>query len=118
MSKFRFSRITIVILLCASIFGFTLHSAITARGADKTEKGDKRTAEQIITDLRNVGQQLSEVLESPQVLLDPQKRAEIAPKVIPPMKKLVALFDELGSVEPTAKVRRWPPSGSFWPCWR
>jgi len=103
MSKFRFSRITIVILLCASIFGFTLHSAITARGADKTEKGDKRTAEQIITDLRNVGQQLSEVLESPQVLLDPQKRAEIAPKVIPPMKKLVALFDELGSVEPTAK---------------
>src|SRR6266568_3477062 len=100
MSKSRSSRITVVILTLISIFGFTLRSAVTARAA---EKGEKRSAEQVITELRTVGQQLSEVLESPQVLLDPQKRQEIAPKAIPPMKKLVALFDELASVEQTAK---------------
>ena len=68
--------------------------------ADKTEK---RTADQVIADLQNTGKQLKEVLDSPEVLLDPQKRQEIAPKAIPPMKKLVVLFDELASVEPTAK---------------
>ena len=103
MSKSRVSRIAVVILLLISMLGFSLRSAITARAADKTEKADKRTAEQVINDLRATGQQLSEVLESPQVLLDPQKRQEIAPKVIPPMKKLVALFDELASVEQSAK---------------
>src|SRR5215208_2822734 len=103
MSKLRIVRITIVSLVLISMLGFSLHSALTARAADAKEKADKRTAEQIITELRTTGQQLSEVLESPQVLLDPQKRAEIAPKAIPPMKKLVALFDELANVEQSAK---------------
>jgi len=103
MSKLRIVRITIVSLVLISMLGFSLHSALTARAADPREKADKRTAEQVITELRAVGQQLSEVLESPQVLLDPQKRAEIAPKAIPPMKKLVALFDELANVEQSAR---------------
>jgi len=103
MSKSRIIRISIVGLLLISMLGFSLRSAITARAADKTAKADKRTAEQVINDLRTTGQQLSEVLESPQVLLDPQKRQEIAPKAIPPMKKLVSLFDELASVEQSAK---------------
>src|SRR5882762_2014003 len=103
MSKSRIIRISIVGLLLISMLGFSLRSAITARAADKTAKADKRTAEQVINDLRTTGQQLSEVLESPQVLLDPQKRQEIAPKAIPPMKKLVTLFDELASVEQSAK---------------
>src|SRR5881394_1326237 len=103
MSKSRLSRIVVIVLMLISMVGFSLHSAIIARAADKSEKGEKRTADQVITELRTVGQQLSEVLESPQVLLDPQKRQDIAPKVVPPMKKLVSLFDELAVVEPTAK---------------
>ena len=86
-----------------SAFAISLRSALVARAADAKEKADKRPAEVVINDLRVTGQQLSEVLESPQVLLDPQKRAEIAPKAIPPMKKLVALFEELASVEQSAK---------------
>src|SRR5437867_750946 len=105
MSKSRITRIAIVILVIASMLGFSLRSALTVRAADTKEKADKRPAEQVITDLRTTGQQLSEVLESPQVLLDPQKRAEIAPKAIPPMKKLVALFDELANVEQSAKAQ-------------
>ena len=103
MSKTRVARISIIALLITSMLGFSLHSALTARAADAREKADKRPAEQIITELRAVGQQLSEVLESPQVLLDPQKRAEIAPKAIPPMKKLVALFEELANAEQSAR---------------
>src|SRR3954471_2249525 len=102
MSKSRLSRFVVVILVLISMVGFSLRMAGTARAADKTEK---RTADQVITELRTVGQQLGDVLESPQVLLDPQKRAELAPKVIPPMKKLVSLFDELAAVEPTAKAQ-------------
>src|SRR5258706_11818047 len=103
MSKPRRSRIVVVILVLISMAGFSLRSAIVARAADKTQKGEKRTADQVIAELQTTGKQLKDVLESSDVLLDPQKRQEIAPKVIPPMKKLVALFDELASVEPTAK---------------
>jgi thiol-disulfide isomerase/thioredoxin len=98
MSK---SRISVIILTIASLLG--LHSAPTARGADPKPKTAQRPAEQVIADLRATGQQLSEVLESPQVLLDPQKRAEIAPKAIPPMKKLVSLFEELANAEASAR---------------
>jgi thiol-disulfide isomerase/thioredoxin len=103
MSKLRIARIVIVTLVLTSMLGFSLRSALVARAADAKEKADKRTAEQVILDLRTTGQQLSEVLESPQVLLDPQKRAEIAPKAVPPMKKLVALFEELANVEQSAR---------------
>src|ERR1051325_5456334 len=99
MSKSRIARISIIILIASSMLGLSLRSAPVARAADAKERADKRPAEAVIADLRVTGQQLSEVLESPQVLLDPQKRAEIAPKVIPPMKKLVALFEELANVE-------------------
>src|SRR5258706_943590 len=103
MSKPRRSRIVVVILVLISMAGFSLRSAIVARAADEQQKGKTRPADQVIAELKTTGNQLKDVLESSDVLLDPQKRQEIAPKVIPPMKKLVALFDELASVEPTAK---------------
>ena len=103
MSKSRITRISIVTLLLISMIGFSLHSALTARAADTKEKTDKRTAEQVIGDIQTTGKQLKDVMESPEVLLDPQKRQEAAPKIIPPMKKLVALFEELGTVEQAAK---------------
>src|SRR5258706_12071979 len=99
----RASGFVVVILVLIAMIGFSLRSAIVAGAADKTQKGEKRTADQVIAELQTTGKQLKDVLESSDVLLDPQKRQEIAPKVIPPMKKLVALFDELASVEPTAK---------------
>jgi peroxiredoxin len=103
MSKSRIGRITIVFLLLASMLGFALRGGLTALAVDKTEKADKRTPDQVIADLQATGQQLKNVLESPEVLLDAAKRQEIAPNVIPPMKKLVSLFDELATVEERAK---------------
>src|SRR5881392_74436 len=103
MSKIRIARVAIIVLIIASMFGFALRSSLTAAAADRTEKGDKRQPEQVINDLKETGQQLKGVLESPDALLDPAKRAEIAPRAIPPMKKLVSLFDELASVDERTK---------------
>jgi len=103
MSKPRIVRLIIIVLIISSMFGFALRSALTAVAADKTEKADKRQPEQVINDLKSTGQQLSAVLESPDVLLDPAKRQEVAPKAIPPIKKLVALFDELAVADERTK---------------
>jgi len=103
MSKSRIARLVIIILIISSMFGFALRSSLTAVAADKTEKADKRQPDQVISDLRATGQQLSEVLESPEVLLDPAKRQEVAPKAIPPMKKLVSLFDDLAAADERTK---------------
>src|SRR5437660_688777 len=103
MSKSRLIRISLISLLLISMFGFTLRSALVLRAADTREKAEKRTADQVIADIQTTGKDVKDVLNSAELLLDPQKRQEIAPKVIPPMKKLVALFDELGAVEQAAR---------------
>jgi len=62
----------------------------------------KRTGEQIQADLQKAGGELQGILTSPDVLIDPAKRKEAGPKIIPIMKRMSALFDEVISIEPAA----------------
>jgi thiol-disulfide isomerase/thioredoxin len=102
MSKSRIARIVVVALLLLSMVGFAGLSTLFAP-AQEAPKAKGRKADDIVSDLRTTGQKLSEVLESPQVLMDPEQRAKVAPKAIPHMQKLVALFDELAAAEERAK---------------
>jgi thiol-disulfide isomerase/thioredoxin len=69
-----------------------------------TPKADaQRTPQQIQADLQKAGGELQGVLTSPQVFIDPAQRKEAAPKVIPIMKRMSTLFDEVVSVQPQAK---------------
>lgn len=100
-------------MVCAvpvrSVFGEEkpgLAPAPAAPAADPTTpaapKG-KRTAEQVQTDLQQASQDLRGVLASPETMIDPAKRAEAAPKTIPALKKMLALFEELATIEPDQK---------------
>jgi thiol-disulfide isomerase/thioredoxin len=77
---------------------------VPVRGAEEAAK-EKRTQQQVMTDLMAASQQLQAVLKSPQDLFDEAKRAEVAPKVMPLMKKMLGLLDEMGEVQPTAKAQ-------------
>ncbi len=96
--------------MCAVSFtGLSLHaddvkeSKPAAAAADAPKADSKRTVQQIQEDLQKAGGELQGVLTSPEVFLDPAKRKEAAPKAIPIMKRMSALFNEIASVEPTAK---------------
>jgi thiol-disulfide isomerase/thioredoxin len=74
-----------------------------AAGADAPKGEPKRTAEQIQMDLQKAGGELQGVLNSPEVFIDPAQRKAAAPKVIPVMKKMSALFDEMVAAQPQTK---------------
>src|SRR5688572_21702135 len=105
MQKVRIGRLIVVSLLLLSMIGFAGVSAITAVAAQDAPRAKGRKAEDVIGDLRTTGQKLSEVLESPQQLMDADQRAKLAPKAIPHMQKLVGLFDELAAVDERTKAQ-------------
>ena len=63
----------------------------------------KRSPQEILRELQATKRQVTEVLDSPDAIFNPKRRAEVAPKVIAPMKKLIALFEELGAIEAVTK---------------
>jgi thiol-disulfide isomerase/thioredoxin len=65
--------------------------ATPAAPAEKAKRG----VPEIMQDFQKESVSLGEVLSSPNALADEKKRTEAAPKVIPAMKKMVALLDEL-----------------------
>ena len=77
--------------------------AATAAPAKDAAPAGKRTAEQIQADLQKTGAELREVLSSPEVMLDPVKRKEAAPKVVPVLQRMISGLDEVAEVEPQAK---------------
>ena len=77
--------------------------AATAAPAKDAAPAGKRTAEQIQADLQKTGAELREVLSSPEVMLDPAKRKEAAPKVVPVLQRMISGLDEVAEVEPQAK---------------
>src|SRR5262249_21816645 len=74
------------------------------RQGDPKIDASKRTADQVVKDLRDAGDELRNVLTSPAVLFDARKRTEAAPKAVPTMKKMIALFAELATIDPQQKV--------------
>jgi thiol-disulfide isomerase/thioredoxin len=65
-----------------------------------TAAGTKRTSEQIRADLDVATRKLREALPSPMDLYEEEKRKALAPKVLPPMKAIVAGYEELMEVDP------------------
>jgi thiol-disulfide isomerase/thioredoxin len=63
----------------------------------------KRTPEQVEADLNATGDELKRVLANPDVLLDPAARKANAPRMIPLMKRMTALFDEMVALRPETK---------------
>jgi thiol-disulfide isomerase/thioredoxin len=77
--------------------------AATAKDAPAAPAANKRSPQEIQADLQKAGAELRQVLSSPDVMLDPAKRKEAAPKVIPILKRMVSGLDEVVQVEPQAK---------------
>ena len=106
-------RLLLLIALCAvGLIGTSLRAddakdpkpAATADAPKDAPKGEaKRTADQIQMDLQKAGGELQGVLTTPDVFINPAQRKEAAPKAIPVIKKMSALFDEMVTVQPQAK---------------
>ena len=71
----------------------TIAFAVEPPAAATPQSQPKRTPEQIIQDVQAASADLNQL--NPSVILDAQKRTEAAPKVVPALKKMVALGDEL-----------------------
>jgi thiol-disulfide isomerase/thioredoxin len=54
-----------------------------------------RGPEQILNEIQATSAQIGEALASPAAVTDPAKRKELAPRVVPAFKKMLALADEL-----------------------
>ena len=77
--------------------------AAPAAAAPREAKGGKRTAEQIRADLDGHTKKLREVLTSPADLFDEEKRKASGPKIVPPMKAIVAGFEEMMEADPAVR---------------
>lgn len=62
-----------------------------------------RSMQEIQKDISAASKELQGVLSSPNDLLDPAKRAEVAPKAVPSFRKMITLMEELGQVSPQFK---------------
>jgi thiol-disulfide isomerase/thioredoxin len=72
-----------------------------------------RTADAINTDIRTQFASVHEVLSDPATLTDATKRAAAAPKAIPVFKKVIALFSELETADPSTKEQIAPAKAEF-----
>ncbi len=106
-------------LLAAVVLGL----AATTRGAEipkqpapatkPATQPSNRTKEQIMADINAAGTELRGIIGSREVFTDEKKRAEAAPKAIPIMKKFLAAFEELATVDPMAKSQSASVHGQF-----
>jgi thiol-disulfide isomerase/thioredoxin len=62
-----------------------------------------RTMEDITRDMQAVGKELQGLMASEEALFDPAKRAEIAPKAVPLLHRMISLFDEQVTLNPEMK---------------
>ncbi len=99
-------------LLCATVATPTALRAVDApapaatASSQPTSAQTKRTADAIMQDLRKVEQEMgkSGVELNVDTLLDPAKRDAAGPKVMPSLKKILALADELETSGAQGKV--------------
>jgi thiol-disulfide isomerase/thioredoxin len=90
------------LILSLSLMSLTLAGVVRAADPPPQTQPAKRSPQQIIQDVQAASANLSDL--NPSMLLDAQKRKEVAPKVLPALKKLVSLADELGQLDqPGAK---------------
>jgi thiol-disulfide isomerase/thioredoxin len=77
--------------------------AVPAATVAGEAKPGKRTAEQIRADLDVQTKKLREALTSPSDLFEAEKRKTSAAKIVPPMKAIVAGFEEMMEADPAVR---------------
>jgi len=100
---------------CAALIGLSLSSlpllvraaSATAPTTTAAATTQARTPQQIAEELNASGKELQEIIGSkgPHAFTDEKIRKEIAPKAIPALKKILALFEEFSAYEPGAKMQ-------------
>src|SRR5688572_11573211 len=70
---------------------------------DKPAGGQGRTVDVIDRELRALSTEVRAATADEDSLFNPAKRQQAAAKVVPAVKRMVALFDELAKVEPAAR---------------
>src|SRR5206468_1390884 len=73
----------------------TQPSAGAASQPAATQAANGRGVQQIMADLQQAGMEMRGLISSPTALTDEAKRNEVAPKLLPPIKKILALSKEL-----------------------
>ena len=92
-------------------------TAAPANAAHADPKADPkagRTQEAIMADLNTTSGELRQVLSSPKFLTDAKLRAELAPKAIPALNKMLGLFDELAVVDTNFAGQAKQVKGQFY----
>jgi thiol-disulfide isomerase/thioredoxin len=97
----RFARRTFGWLLALAL----VPTAAFAQTADAPGGPTPRKVDEIQKDLFETKQAAAEVMPSMDALLDPAKRAEVAPKALPPIRKMSRLLDEYALAMPEAKAQ-------------
>ena len=96
------------VLLCATVVTPTALRAADAPAPAASHPASaeaKRTPEQIMNDIRKVEQEMSKGVEmNVETLLDPAKRDATGPKVLPSLKKILGLAEELEGTGAQGKV--------------
>ncbi|MGE5611802.1 MAG: TlpA disulfide reductase family protein, partial [Bacillota bacterium] len=103
MKKRNTSHVVVGVLLSL----WMLAGGMLASAAESTTQPalGKRSPQQIMGELGTASAELRAALGTPDSLFDEAKRAEVAPKALPPMKKMLGLIDELIGNEPMAKAQ-------------
>ena len=104
MNQCVFTRIVGAFFLSAALVAPLGFSARAAEQPTTSPSG--RSREAIVKDLQGVQQELQAAIGSPDQLFDAKKRAELGPKALPIMKRMLALIDELSAVQPVPKNSR------------
>src|SRR5690242_20160481 len=76
--------------------------------ARANEPTTRPESDALTADVRTGMTEMRALIESPNVLLDPQKRAQIAPQAVPTMRKVLAALDELAAQDPASAERTAP----------
>ena len=71
------------------------------KGPDRAAEG-RRSARDIMSDMEKTGRELGEVLDSRESVFDAERRKANAPRAIPPLRRMLALLDELVRDQPEA----------------
>jgi thiol-disulfide isomerase/thioredoxin len=100
----RLSRRLLMVLMFAGFGVPALSPAVTpAQVPPAAEPGAGRKPDEIKKDIDEAGQGLAEIMPGMDVLMKPAKRAELAPKVLPLMRKLSNLLGEWAIAAPETK---------------
>src|SRR5438552_10261733 len=70
-----------------------------------TQAANERGVQQVMAELQQAGMEMRGLISSPTALTDEAKRNEVAPKLLPPIKKILTLTKELeNSADPQGKM--------------